>query len=101
VNLVSRGDEEGLAWFSGPTLLESLGTGGFCSCSYIESIDAPKRPLDLPLRLSITDIFKTSRNNVVTVTGRVESGILQLGDDIITEPGENKGTVRCKISISA
>jgi elongation factor 1 alpha-like protein len=62
---------------------------------YVESVDVPKRSLDLPLRLSINDISKTSKTNVVTVTGKIESGILQLGDDIISEPGDYKGTVRC------
>lgn len=62
--------------------------------SFLESIDIPLRSLELPLRMSITDISKGSRANVVNVVGRLESGFLQVGDTIISEPGGNKGTVR-------
>lgn len=63
--------------------------------SFLESIDIPHRPLELPLRMSITDISKGSRANMVNVVGRLESGFLQVGDTITSEPGENQGTVRC------
>jgi translation elongation factor EF-1alpha len=46
--------------------------------------------------MSVTDISKGSRTNVVNVAGRLESGVLQVGDAITVEPGGNRGTVRCK-----
>lgn len=58
----------------------------------------PSRSLDLPLRISVSDISKGSRTNVVNVVGRVESGVLQVGDIVISEPGGNRGTVRSKAS---
>lgn len=45
--------------------------------------------------MSIADISKGSRTNVVNVTGRLESGIVQVGDAVISEPGNLRGTVRC------
>jgi hypothetical protein len=44
----------------------------------------------------VTDVSKGSRTNVVNVIGRLESGVLQVGDAIVSEPGGNLGTVRCK-----
>ena len=58
----------------------------------------PSRSLDLPLRISISDISRGSRTNIVNVVGRVESGVLQLGDNVISEPGGNRGTVRSTAS---
>lgn len=45
--------------------------------------------------MSITDISKGARTNLVNVTGRLESGILQVGDVVISEPGNLRGTIRC------
>jgi translation elongation factor EF-1alpha len=59
-----------------------------------ESIEIPSRPLDSPLRMSISDLSRGSRANVVNVVGQLESGIVQVGDSVISEPGGNKGTVR-------
>jgi elongation factor 1-alpha len=60
----------------------------------LETIEVPSRSLDLPLRISVTDISKGSRTNVVNVVGRIESGVLQVGENVISEPGGNCGTVR-------
>ena len=59
-----------------------------------ESMEIPSRPLDSPLRMSISDLSRGSRANVVNVVGQLESGIVQVGDSVISEPGGNKGTVR-------
>src|SRR5579859_5830951 len=59
-------------------------------------MEVPSRSLDLPLRISVSDVSKGSRANIVNVAGRVESGVLQVGDNVISEPGGNRGTVRSK-----
>ena len=93
-NLVARGQVHGLRWYSGPTLLECLGMSVENECLSQESIDIPLRSLDLPLRVSISDISRGSRANVVNVTGHVDSGVIQVGDEIASEPGGNSGSVR-------
>lgn len=35
---------------------------------------------------------------MVNVVGRLESGFLQVGDSVVSEPGGNQGTVRCMSS---
>ncbi|KAI8925585.1 P-loop containing nucleoside triphosphate hydrolase protein [Entophlyctis helioformis] len=74
------------AWYSGPTLVEAL-----------DAFEAPARPIDKPLRMSIQDIFKGgigAGGGDVTVSGRLEAGCLQLGDPILAMPVHETGQVR-------
>jgi translation elongation factor EF-1alpha len=48
------------------------------------------------MRMSISDTSKGPRANIVNVVGRLESGVLQVGEDVVSVPGGNRGTVRCK-----
>jgi len=73
---------ENMAWYTGPTLLESL-----------DHLSAPEKPTQLPLRLPIQDVYNITGIGVVPV-GRVESGIMKLNDKVIIVPGrEGKGVV--------
>ena len=56
-----------LSWFKGPTLLETL-----------NSIKAPARNTDMPLRLPVSDVYNVGGIGTVAV-GRVETGILKPG----------------------
>jgi elongation factor 1 alpha-like protein len=93
VNLISRPEIPELKWYTGPTLLETLGIA-ISGVSNVESVPQPSRSLDLPLRMSIADISKGPRANLVNVVGRVDSGILQIGDVILSKPGDSKGVVK-------
>ncbi len=73
---------EKLSWYSGPTLLESLDT-----------LKVPPKPLDKPLRLPIQDIYSISGFGTVPV-GRVETGVMKPGDDIIIMPSNVKTQVK-------
>jgi len=53
----------------------------------------PKRPTDKPLRLPLQDVYKIGGIGIVPV-GRVESGILKAGMDVIFAPGGM--TTECK-----
>jgi elongation factor 1 alpha-like protein len=97
VNLTTRSANRDLSsWYSGPSLLECIGTLMTCLILSIEFIEPPSRSLDLPLRLSISDVSRGSKANVFHVTGRLESGVLQVGDEVISEPGGHRGNIRCK-----
>jgi len=63
-----------LTWYKGPTLLEAL-----------DSVEAPKRPVDKPLRLPLQDVYKIGGIGTVPV-GRVETGILKPGMAVTFAP---------------
>jgi len=63
-----------MPWWKGPTLLEAL-----------DAILPPKRPTDKPLRIPLQDVYKIGGIGTVPV-GRVETGILKPGVDVIFAP---------------
>merc|ERR1719272_1729759 len=68
-NMLKKGDpkteKNNMPWHTGPALVEALDT-----------MTAPVRPTDKPLRLPINDVFKISGIGTVPV-GRVETGVLK------------------------
>jgi elongation factor 1-alpha len=77
---------ENMSWYKGPTLLEQLDI-------FVE----PEKPVELPLRLPIQDVYSITGIGVVPV-GRIETGKIRIGDKIIAVPGrEGTGVVgECK-----
>ena len=77
---ISARDGDGVAertprigWYNGPTVVEAL-----------DALD-PARPLDqLPLRLPVQAIYKFDDRRIVA--GRIESGSLNAGDEIVVMP---------------
>lgn len=77
-NVVKK--SEHLSWYKGPTLLES-----------IDNLKAPEKPLTLPLRMPIQDVYNITGIGVVPV-GRIETGVMKVGDKVVVVPGrEGKG----------
>ena len=71
---------ENMPWYKGPTLLEA-----------INNLKEPEKPVQLPLRLPIQDVYNITGIGVVPV-GRVETGRMKVGDKVIIVPGrEGKG----------
>jgi len=71
---------ENMSWYSGPTLIQA-----------IDKLEVPQKPTDLPLRLAIQDVYNITGIGVVPV-GKVETGVVKVGDKIIAVPGrEGKG----------
>ncbi|MDD5588302.1 MAG: translation elongation factor EF-1 subunit alpha [Candidatus Nanoarchaeia archaeon] len=67
-------------WYKGPTLREQL-----------DLFKEPEKPTNLPLRLPIQDVYSIQGIGVVPV-GRVETGIMKVGDKVTVCPGrEGKG----------
>ncbi len=83
-NVVKK--SENMAWYTGPTILDCM-----------NALDVPDKPVDLPLRMPVQDVYSITGIGVVPV-GRIETGILKLGDKIIAMPGrEGTGVVgECK-----
>ena len=69
-----------MPWYKGPTLVEQL-----------DLFKEPEKPVNLPLRLPIQDVYNITGIGVVPV-GRVETGVMKLNDKVIIVPGrEGKG----------
>ncbi len=71
---------ENMQWYQGKTLYETL-----------DELNPPEKPVDLPLRLPIQDVYSITGIGVVPV-GRVETGVMKVGDKVIVVPArEGKG----------
>jgi elongation factor 1-alpha len=78
-NLVNR--SENMDWYKGPTLIEAL-----------DSFKLPPKPTAKPLRIAIQDVY-TIRGVGTTPVGKVETGELKPGDNIIFMPSGETGSV--------
>ncbi|NIA03850.1 MAG: translation elongation factor EF-1 subunit alpha [Nitrospiraceae bacterium] len=79
-NITKKSDK--MPWYKGKTLLEA-----------INELKVPQKPTNLPLRIPIEDIYNITGVGVVPV-GRVETGMLKVGDKIIAVPArEGNGVV--------
>ena len=77
-NVVNK--SQNMAWYKGPTVREQL-----------DLFKEPEKPVNLPLRLPIQDVYSISGIGVVPV-GKVETGKMKVGDKIIIVPArEGKG----------
>jgi elongation factor 1-alpha len=79
-NIIEKSDKT--PWYDGPTLFEAL-----------DKLTVPEKPLDKPLRLPIQDAYKIKGTGVVPV-GRVETGVMKVGDQIVIMPTNFKGEIR-------
>ena len=70
------------AWYTGPTLLESLDT-----------LKEPEKPIDKPLRLPIQDVYSISGIGTVPV-GRVETGVMKKGMKVSFQPANKDGEIK-------
>ncbi|MBU5537013.1 MAG: translation elongation factor EF-1 subunit alpha [Candidatus Aenigmatarchaeota archaeon] len=80
-NITKKSDK--MPWYNGPTLLEALD----------QYIKEPEKPLDKPLRLPVQDVYSITGVGTVPV-GRVETGVMKVGDTIIFEPAHVTGEVK-------
>ncbi len=71
-----------MPWYNGPNLLQGL-----------ETFTEPEKPIDKPLRIPIQDVFSVTGVGTVPI-GRVETGVLKIGDSIVFEPSGKSGEVR-------
>lgn len=73
---------ENMKWYTGPTLEEAL-----------DMLEIPPKPVDKPLRLPIQEVYSISGVGTVPV-GRVESGLMKVGDKIVFMPAGKAAEVR-------
>jgi elongation factor 1-alpha len=71
-----------MGWYSGPTLLEALDT-----------LQEAEKPVDIPLRIPVQRTFNVPGIGLLPV-GRVETGIIKVGDDVTISPSGAQGRVK-------
>ena len=69
-------------WYKGDALIPAL-----------DKLSAPEKPVDLPLRIPIQDVYSITGVGTVPV-GRVETGVMKQGDNVIFEPAGVSGEVK-------
>ncbi|MCQ4385119.1 MAG: translation elongation factor EF-1 subunit alpha [Sulfolobales archaeon] len=73
---------ENMKWYTGSTLEE-----------YLDALEMPPKPVDKPLRIPIQEVYSISGVGVVPV-GRVETGVLKVGDKVVFMPVGKVAEVR-------
>jgi len=69
-------------WYEGPSLLEAL-----------DQVQLPEKPIDLPLRVPINDVYSIKGVGTVPV-GRIETGVMKPGDKVTFMPPNKTGEVK-------
>jgi len=73
---------EKMPWYKGPTLYEAL-----------DVFQVPTKPIEKPLRLPVQDVYTITGVGTVPV-GRVETGVLKVGDNVVFMPANVTGEVK-------
>ena len=79
-NIKEKSDN--MSWYKGNTLMDEL-----------DNLTPPEKPTDLPLRIPIQDVYSITGVGTVPV-GRVETGIMKKGENVIFEPAGASGEVK-------
>ncbi|KAK8053508.1 P-loop containing nucleoside triphosphate hydrolase protein [Apiospora saccharicola] len=81
-NMVHKSKDSAADWYTGGTLIQEL-----------ENSQPLARALDKPLRMTISEVFKTTQSPL-SVVGRVDAGSLQMGDALLIQPSGEKAYVK-------
>ncbi|KAJ8122234.1 hypothetical protein ONZ43_g1521 [Nemania bipapillata] len=81
-NLINKSSDPAASWYSGNTLITEL-----------ESSEPMTRALTKPLRMTISEVFRSS-HSPVTISGRIDAGSLQAGDALLVQPSGEKAYIK-------
>jgi elongation factor 1-alpha len=79
-NLIKK--SENMGWYKGPTLIEAL-----------DKLEIPSKPTNKPLRIPVQDVYTITGIGTVPV-GRVETGVLKPGMNIVFMPSNKTSEVK-------
>ena len=71
-----------IAWYKGKSLIDT-----------IDELKATEKPTNLPLRMPVQDVYTITGIGAVPV-GRVETGVMKVGDKIIIQPTGKVGELK-------
>lgn len=77
------GDIKNASWYTGKTLVEELDTS-----------EPYTYALDKPLRMTIADVFRGGVQHPLSISGRLDAGHLQVGDQLATMPSGETCTIK-------
>ncbi|MGI8820230.1 MAG: adenylyl-sulfate kinase [Chthoniobacterales bacterium] len=78
-NVAARSPDK-LPWFTGPAVLEAL-----------DQLETASAPVDQPLRFCVQDVYRCDERRIIA--GRIESGALRVGDQLVFSPTNKTSTV--------
>ena len=87
INLVDRNAKEAerlRVWYNGPSLVDLL-----------DKLEPPSRDITGPLRFPISNVFKGAYSGIA-VSGRLCSGVVQVGEQLRVLPGDESAIVKCE-----
>jgi elongation factor 1-alpha len=79
-NVTSKSDKT--PWYNGPFLVDAL-----------NALKLPEKPTNKPLRLPVQDVYTITGIGTVPV-GRVETGMIKVGQTVVVSPSGTKGEVK-------
>jgi len=82
-NILTRITSTKASWYSGDTLVEEL-----------DKSEPTTYALDKPLRMTISDVFRGGVQNPLSVSGRIEAGNVQAGEQITVMPSAENAYIR-------
>ena len=82
-NIVRKAEDPQASWYTGPPLITLL-----------ESSEPITRALEKPLRMTVDDIFRGGVQNPLSVSGRLDSGTVQIADTVVIMPASQSATVK-------
>jgi bifunctional enzyme CysN/CysC len=69
-----------MKWYDGPTVLQAL-----------DLMEATRSEVELPLRFCVQDVYRFDERRIIA--GRVETGVLRPGDELVFSPANKTSTV--------
>lgn len=82
-NIVTPVEASKAPWYKGPTLVQEL-----------DKAEPTKRAVEKPLRLTVSEVFSSSPNNPISVSGKIDAGSLQVGDKVKVLPSNETATIK-------
>ena len=77
---VAQRSPEVMPWYDGPSITEML-----------DRFEPPKKLTELPLRFPVQDVYRFDSRRIIA--GRIESGRLKVGDEIVFSPNNKTSKV--------
>lgn len=59
-----------------------------------DSFKSPERAVEKPFRMAVADIFKAGGSSTSSVSGKIESGVLAVGDKVLVCPLKEQASVK-------
>lgn len=82
-NVSQASNNPAASWYKGPTLVDLL-----------DSLEPISHALNKPFRLTISDVFHGGTQYPLSISGRIESGTLQIADNLLVQPSNQKSLIK-------